>query len=149
MAEDMTFSGPLFDGRAEVALRAGVQAVRHKLADEAQKLTVATLASSIQHEGTGKALRAVTQTDVSRTYVTTGGSKSYSLPVVVGDIATDTVVTTDLATYGPWLEGTGSRNDTTRFKGYHAFRQAAQQLDASAEVIADLALMPYVEAMNA
>jgi hypothetical protein len=30
--------------------------------------------------------------------------------------------------YGPWLEGVGSRNNTTRFKGYHAFRNAAQAL---------------------
>jgi hypothetical protein len=30
--------------------------------------------------------------------------------------------------YGPWLEGVGSRNATTRFKGYHAFRNAAAQL---------------------
>src|SRR3990172_8731549 len=27
--------------------------------------------------------------------------------------------------YGPWLEGVGSRNNTTRFRGYHAFRKAA------------------------
>lgn len=32
--------------------------------------------------------------------------------------------------YGPWLEGVGSRNQTTRFKGYHAFRLAAQALEA-------------------
>lgn len=31
--------------------------------------------------------------------------------------------------YGPWLEGIGSRNNTTRFKGYHAFRLAAQALE--------------------
>lgn len=31
--------------------------------------------------------------------------------------------------YGPWLEGVGSRNSTTRFKGYHAFRKAANALD--------------------
>lgn len=30
--------------------------------------------------------------------------------------------------YGPWLEGVGSRNNTTRFKGYHAFRNAAHAL---------------------
>ena len=30
--------------------------------------------------------------------------------------------------YGPWLEGTGSRNETTRFKGYSTFRRAAQYL---------------------
>lgn len=32
--------------------------------------------------------------------------------------------------YGNWLEGTGSRNKTTRFKGYHSFRRATQQLQA-------------------
>lgn len=28
--------------------------------------------------------------------------------------------------YGPWLEGTSSRNETTRFKGYSALRRARQ-----------------------
>lgn len=32
--------------------------------------------------------------------------------------------------YGPWLEGTGSRNSTTRFKGYRTFRTVKQDLDA-------------------
>lgn len=32
------------------------------------------------------------------------------------------------AVYGPWLEGTGSRNDTTRFKGYASFRKTEQWL---------------------
>lgn len=31
--------------------------------------------------------------------------------------------------YGPWLEGVSSRNATTRFKGYAAFRRTTQQLD--------------------
>lgn len=30
--------------------------------------------------------------------------------------------------YGPWLEGTTSRNQSTRFKGYAMFRQAYQDL---------------------
>jgi hypothetical protein len=29
--------------------------------------------------------------------------------------------------YGPWLEGTSWRNSTTRFKGYHAFREAFRE----------------------
>jgi hypothetical protein len=28
--------------------------------------------------------------------------------------------------YGPWLEGTGKRNRTTHFKGYHSFRKTTQ-----------------------
>lgn len=35
--------------------------------------------------------------------------------------------------YGPWLEGIGSRNATTRFKGYHAFRKAAMALERRIE----------------
>ena len=35
--------------------------------------------------------------------------------------------------YGPWLEGTSSRNQTTRFKGYGAFRLTAQWLEKKAD----------------
>lgn len=35
----------------------------------------------------------------------------------------------DRMVYGPWLEGTGSRNATTRFKGYWSFRRAVQQVE--------------------
>ena len=31
--------------------------------------------------------------------------------------------------YGPWLEGTSTRNATTRFKGYGAFRRTAEWLN--------------------
>jgi len=34
--------------------------------------------------------------------------------------------------YGPWLEGVGSRNSSTRFRGYSMFRNARQQLDREA-----------------
>lgn len=33
--------------------------------------------------------------------------------------------------YGPWLEGEGSRNRSTRFKGYHSFRIVAAQVERS------------------
>ena len=39
--------------------------------------------------------------------------------------------------YGPWLEGVGSRNNTTRFKGYHSFRNAAAALDRRIDDIGD------------
>jgi hypothetical protein len=31
--------------------------------------------------------------------------------------------------YGPWLEGTSTRNQTTRFKGYHSFRKTTQWMN--------------------
>jgi hypothetical protein len=39
--------------------------------------------------------------------------------------------------YGPWLEGVGSRNATTRFKGYHAFRRVQGMLEERYDRIAD------------
>jgi hypothetical protein len=39
--------------------------------------------------------------------------------------------------YGPWLEGIGSRNNTTRFRGYHAFRKAANALERRVEDMGD------------
>ena len=31
--------------------------------------------------------------------------------------------------YGPWLEGTSRRNQSTRFKGYHSFRKTTQWMN--------------------
>jgi len=54
----------------------------------------------------------------------------------------DTQVVNDRGViYGPWLEGTGSRNETTRFKGYASFRRAAQQLEGETGRI----LVPIVD----
>jgi hypothetical protein len=47
--------------------------------------------------------------------------------------------------YGPWLEGTGSRNSpVTRFKGYRTFRYVAQKVDGNADRIAERVLAPYL-----
>ena len=105
-------------------------------------LAGSALMANIRREHTGRAVRSVTTTDKSRVYQT----GKYSMPVVAG--ADETVVTMDLATYGPWLEGTGSRNETTRFKGYHSFRLAAQQLDGIAQGIAEDAFKPYLREMQ-
>lgn len=38
--------------------------------------------------------------------------------------------------YGPWLEGVGRRNRTTRFKGYASFRRGMQQVSRQVPRIA-------------
>jgi hypothetical protein len=144
---DVKLSGPLFDGTAERAARDGTDAVRRKLADAARLLASAAFIAQIRDDH-GRFLRSLTETRVSRTYSTHSGGQTYSMPVVVDDPATDTIVTTELATYGPWLEGTGSRNVTTRFKGYHGFRLAAQTLERSAQALADHAFAPYADRMR-
>lgn len=50
--------------------------------------------------------------------------------------------------YGPWLEGTSSRNRTTRFKGYRTFRLVKQSLDQDSRNIAQPLVDNFVREMN-
>jgi hypothetical protein len=54
----------------------------------------------------------------------------YETQLTVQRAARDVVVHDRGVIYGNWLEGTSSRNQTTRFKGYHSFREATQELRA-------------------
>ena len=47
--------------------------------------------------------------------------------------------------WAPWLEGISPRNKSTKFKGYHLFRDARQALeDGQAQRIADEKLQEYL-----
>lgn len=52
----------------------------------------------------------------------------YETQVTLQQVREDYVVHDRGIVYGPWLEGVSYRNQTTRFKGYHAFRRATQEL---------------------
>jgi hypothetical protein len=138
----VTVSGPLFDGRASAEAAAASLAAQRAIAAVAEKMVYAVFSSSIR-KGTGRFLSSIQTVQGPHTFTTDG----YSM-ALTSDLATDTIVTTDIASYGPWLEGVGSRNETTRFKGYHGYRQAAQQVSGLAEAIAAKAVAPYMEAMN-
>ena len=135
-------SGPLFDGTAERAMVKAVAAIQEKLSAEGERLAAQALASSIRVPHTGRAVGGITTITASTTFQT----GKYTMPVVADE--GESVVTSDLATYGPWLEGTGSRNQTTRFKGYFSFRRATQELDEAAGDIADETLQPYLKEMR-
>lgn len=141
----LTMTGPLFDGRAEAEAEAAARAIRQGVSKRGQSLTAAAFNASIR-DNRGTFIESITITDTSRTYSTTGGRTTYTLSVDVP--AEAEVVTTDLATYGPWLEGVGSRNETTRFKGYQGFRRASQELDGQAQAISEGIITPFVERMN-
>lgn len=49
--------------------------------------------------------------------------------------------------YGPWLEGVGSRNRTTRFKGYFTYRRKFQEIDRRAGVIANYTVREFLPGM--
>lgn len=46
--------------------------------------------------------------------------------------------------YRCWLEGVGSRNKTTRFKGYASFRRARQTVEARAAGIGDRSVKRHI-----
>jgi hypothetical protein len=50
--------------------------------------------------------------------------------------------------YGPWLEGTGERNKTTSFKGYHAFELARRDLEVNMMGYVDAATHLFIERLN-
>lgn len=50
--------------------------------------------------------------------------------------------------YGPWIEGTSSRNTSTRFKGYKIFRQARTWLRKAATPVFQERIDAFVARMN-
>jgi hypothetical protein len=140
-------SGALFNGDAERSLDNGEVAVRRRIAAEGEGLIRANFMATIKHDTGGKFLRSIKTIEDSKVFTTFSNDKSYTM-AVVEDRSTETTVTSDLATYGPWLEGTGSRNSSTRFSGYQGFRRATQALNLQASALGEEAMMPFVEEMN-
>ena len=50
--------------------------------------------------------------------------------------------------YGPWLEGTSSRNQTTRFKGYGMFRKTRDWLQRRAKSVVEPHIRRAMRKMN-
>lgn len=117
--------GPLYDGRAERA------------AEDARREIEQTLAEVGAHKTELWFSRfARTQTPYYRTRITAKRDGP-------GWEVTDQGVV-----YGPWLAGTGSRNRTTRFKGYPHWTLAREELDAQTEDIAQFVLARYLPRMG-
>lgn len=123
---DVTLSGPIFDGRAAKALDDFLTEAEDVVADEGVNRVRARL---------GQVLRNPTGAYSSR---------------VTTDLQQDDRVVTDARSIkGPWLEGTSSRNRTTRFKGYRTFRAIGQDLQDDAARIAEREVLPkFLQRMN-
>jgi hypothetical protein len=50
--------------------------------------------------------------------------------------------------YGHWLEGTGSRNSSTGFKGYATFRRMTQAINARAQAMGHDVVARYTGRMS-
>lgn len=128
MATDLIVikTGPVFDGRAAIQLQRGCDAIGER---------VATLGAATIRTELNAVLRVQTpyyrlQNEARRD---PPGWKIWDRGVI----------------YGPWLEGTGSRNfPKTRFKGYATYRRMYQVINRRAGVIADYTMREYIPGMN-
>lgn len=121
-----TATGPLFDGRAEKAVADFLGDATRDVADRGVNEVRSRLGQAFQNP--------------------TG---SYRSKVVTDRASTDGWAVTDGGVvYGPWLEGVGSRNKSTRFKGYQTFRRTAQWLDGKAGGIAETTLKRFLPRMG-
>jgi hypothetical protein len=119
---DVSYSGPIFDGRAQAMTDRSVRDMEHHLASVGADYVRAELERVLRKETPYYRLQVTSTEYPGRTVINDGG-----------------------VIYGPWLEGTGSRNRTTRFKGYATFRRMAAKLSAEAPRI----LAPYADALVA
>lgn len=129
MAENVIFRGPLFNGAAVRDLDAALVAVKREVADEAEREWQTNMTDSFQHS-TGR-------------YQSTVNVARRGLDLVVNDGYPGSGVL-----YGPWLEGLGSRNETTRFKGYFAQRRATQTVDRKVPEIAEPIIRAFIAKAN-
>jgi hypothetical protein len=122
---DVIVSGPFFDGRTAAALPRICQEIQDQIAAQA---------SADVHMWMERFFR--NPTPYYETQVTT-------------QRAGDTTVVHDRGViYGPWLAGEGSRNQTTRFKGYAHWRLATQGAEARVPDLAAAVLRQHEEDLN-
>jgi len=121
--------GPLFDGVAKRELGLAVAAVQREVASYAEFQWQMNMTDSFQN-ATGHYQSKV---NIARR----------GLDLVVSDGYPGSGVL-----YGPWLEGVGTRNETTRFKGYFALRRAAQSVALKAAAIAEPVIRAFIARAN-
>lgn len=121
---DVEFHGPFFDGRDIAVLHAMSADIAATVGEEGNTLVHQELAHVLRNPTPRFQLGVHDEPNGNEAKVTDGG-----------------------IIYGHWLEGTGSRNKTTRFKGYFTFRRMCVLLDARAETIANHVASPYIGRM--
>lgn len=93
--------GPLLTGHDAVVIRSFLLEAEDEVAQQASSYVHQYLNTSIRHP-----------------------TPYYETQITTQRLAGDAVVHDRGIVYGPWLEGTSSRNGSTRFKGYHSFQRA-------------------------
>lgn len=128
MSTTVTFRGNFFSADNQRAVRAAIHDIVRDVTVETKRRVKQLGQSSFRY--------------VHKTYDVPGKWLFSVRSSITGDQG---VVDDGGIVYGPWLEGVGSRNVTTRFKGYRMWRRTAQQMQrggalAIAEPIVDRAV---------
>ena len=123
MSTTVTLKGPIFE-RNLPQLRKATNAMVDQLAQMAEQ----RLDDVLQPRPKPGVYKTTRQAGGIK-YASVGTYRSGVAATVVGNSA---VISDGGVEYGPWLEGTSSRNKTTRFKGYHAFRKTKKWLQREA-----------------
>lgn len=108
-------TGPLADGTADNALQEWARNTAKALGDEG--------------------VRLLRQFPMNKTGRAHGNFQEHLKVLQRGPEARIPAPTIKGVTWGPWLEGTSKRNESTRFKGYHLFRKTRQELQKRAPEI--------------
>lgn len=112
---DVIMTGPFFEPGADLVAQLYIKRAEERVAE-----AVETRVNMLEH------VYFKRPTGYYERHTTTRAMADYHLVTDSGVI------------YGPWLEGTGSRNfPVTRFKGYAIFRTVAQSMDRRAVQVAD------------
>jgi len=118
-------SGPLFNGEAQKAIK--------DFQVEAENTVGDYVVNQIQAE-LGQVLKNPTG--------------YYKSKIVTNRQSDDSLVSDSGVVYGPWLEGVGSRNKTTRFRGYATFRRVTQKIANEVGPVAERVLPKYLRRMQ-
>jgi hypothetical protein len=105
-------TGPLASGEADRALEEWARNTAKALGDEG-----ADMLRAFPMNKTGRA-RGGFQSNIH--VLQQGATARIPAPMIRG------------VTWGPWLEGSSKRNESTRFRGYHLFRKTRQELQKRA-----------------
>ena len=125
MSVETTMTGPLYDGKAKAAVDDFLDETTRELAELGVNEVQSRLGQVLEHP--------------------TGHYKS---KIVTDRAHGDWAVTDGGVVYGPWLEGTSSRNKSSRFKGYSVFRKTKQWLEGRVEPTADANLGRHIGQMG-
>jgi hypothetical protein len=123
---NVRLKGAIAEGRAPAVIKVMTETVLEEIADYAHFEVLMGLDATLQHP-TG--------------YYESNVTKEPRGPGVIS-------VNDSGVIYGPWLEGTSSRNQSTSFKGYANFRRARNRVGQKAGAIAAATIQRQMGALG-